>query len=265
MGPLIPHWHQPSHPEIQQVIINEAAFTSKSLSKVALPPFGLFAKMTFPPCSPADTPSYSTVQMGPDTHLHLNSDLIFDMPTLSILAGPRGLRPGDELTFFYPSTEWSMAQGFDCLCGAQTCRGRIEGAATMRPEHLEGLWLNGYIREMLAQKAAGAPAQECTEATDGDASFAGPRSEGEDPVQHALKTLMQQAKASAGLAEKSLASYNRAKVAHAHGGSDHAANGHALHADVADVVALPVSTDTGRNGPTSRELSGEMGGDTKAV
>lgn len=27
-----------------------------------------------------------------------------------------GLKEGDELTFFYPSTEWSMAQPFDCLC-----------------------------------------------------------------------------------------------------------------------------------------------------
>jgi hypothetical protein len=29
---------------------------------------------------------------------------IFDMTTLSIIAGPKGLKKGDELTFFYPST-----------------------------------------------------------------------------------------------------------------------------------------------------------------
>ena len=37
----------------------------------------------------------------------------------------------DEFTFFYPSTEWSMAEQFDCNCGRQTCIGRISGAADL--------------------------------------------------------------------------------------------------------------------------------------
>ena len=66
----------------------------------------------------------------------------FDLsPTsLGIFAGPKGLKPGDELTFFYPSTEWDMAQGFDCFCGAKTCRGFISGAKNMKKEQLDGLW-----------------------------------------------------------------------------------------------------------------------------
>lgn len=31
----------------------------------------------------------------------------------------RDIQPGDELSFFYPSTEWEMAQGFECKCGAK--------------------------------------------------------------------------------------------------------------------------------------------------
>ena len=77
MAPLQPHWQQPSHPAVQEVIINEAEFTSKSLSRVALPPFGLFAKMAFPPCTAADEPTYATVQMAKDRHLNLNSDLLY--------------------------------------------------------------------------------------------------------------------------------------------------------------------------------------------
>jgi hypothetical protein len=40
-----------------------------------------------------------------------------------VLAGPRGLAEGQDITFFYPSTEWDMAQGFDCSCGAKVSPG----------------------------------------------------------------------------------------------------------------------------------------------
>lgn len=75
--PLTPHWVRPSHPDIQEVVINEAEFTSKSLSKVALPPWGVFARLDFPPCTLAPEPTYATVQFGRDMHLNLNSDLLY--------------------------------------------------------------------------------------------------------------------------------------------------------------------------------------------
>lgn len=34
-----------------------------------------------------------------------------------VRVGPKALAAGDEVTFFYPSSEWDMAQGFDCGCG----------------------------------------------------------------------------------------------------------------------------------------------------
>lgn len=39
----------------------------------------------------------------------------------------RGLAPGDEVTFDYETTEWNMAEPFDCFCGAPSCRHRIRG------------------------------------------------------------------------------------------------------------------------------------------
>lgn len=77
MAPLTPTWSQPSHGDVQEVVINEAAFTSKSLSKVTVAPYGLFAKIDFPPATPATEPTYATVQSGRDTHLNLNSDLVY--------------------------------------------------------------------------------------------------------------------------------------------------------------------------------------------
>lgn len=77
MAPLKPHWSQPSHPDLQEVIVNEAAFSSKTISKVSLPPGAVYAKMDFPPCTIAPEASYASVQMGKDKHLLLNSDLMF--------------------------------------------------------------------------------------------------------------------------------------------------------------------------------------------
>ncbi|KAH6997172.1 hypothetical protein EDB80DRAFT_727202 [Ilyonectria destructans] len=163
MAPLVPHWHRPSHPDIQEVVENPAEFTTKSISRVALPPFSVFAKFDFPPCTPASEPTYATVQTGRDTHLNLNSDLLyinhscepslhFDVGNLNVLVGPKGLKVGDELTFFYPSTEWSMAQPFDCLCNTPTCRGRIAGARDMTDTQLDGTWLNGHIIQLRAEQ-----------------------------------------------------------------------------------------------------------------
>lgn len=36
-----------------------------------------------------------------------------------VRAGPKGIEKGGDITFFYPSTEWDMAQGFECGCGAK--------------------------------------------------------------------------------------------------------------------------------------------------
>jgi hypothetical protein len=79
MAPLTPHWSQPSHPSIQQVIIpsDPSDFTTKSISKVTLPPYALFAKFSFPPCTKASKPTYATVQVGRDEHVDLNSDLVY--------------------------------------------------------------------------------------------------------------------------------------------------------------------------------------------
>ena len=93
---------------------------------------------------------------------------------MSFLAGPKGIKAGDELTFFYPSSEWSMAQAFDCFCGSANCRGRIDGAGNMTLKQLEGLWLNGYIREMLAEREQ-ANQERAAAKTNGKGAVAGPR------------------------------------------------------------------------------------------
>ncbi|PHH63260.1 hypothetical protein CDD81_6117 [Ophiocordyceps australis] len=255
MAPLTPHWHQPSHPDMQHVMVSPAHYASKSLSKVALAPFAVFAELRFPPCTVSEQPTYATVQMDENTHLHLNSDLvyinhscepslIFDMGNMVILAGPRGLKPGDELTFFYPSTEWRMAQPFDCNCGTPTCRGVIEGASAMSDEQLEGVWINGHIRQLLAKQAES-----------GTISYPG------DATAQALQAALIQANKSVDAARLALCVYHGSIADTCHGVNGN--NGY--QATNACNVMLGKGLERDRRGPTSREMGGEMGGDTAVV
>ena len=109
-------------------------------------------------------PSYLTVQLDADTHLEpqpsflqfvnhsCDPNVSFDMSRLALVA-LRDLRAGEELTYFYPSTELTMAQPFDCACGAPNCVGHIAGASAMPREVLERYALSPFIRDWLADHA----------------------------------------------------------------------------------------------------------------
>ena len=81
--------------------------------------------------------------------------LEFDMARFEVrVVKERALREGDELSFFYPSTEWRMAQPFKCQCDAprRIYLGRIQGAETSDKAVLSHYWLNEHIEEMLAAR-----------------------------------------------------------------------------------------------------------------
>ena len=113
-------------------------------------------------------PSYRSIQVGPDTHVedlgvfsYLNHscapNTIVNTETLTITAA-RDIAPGEELTFFYPSTEWEMARPFSCLCGAPNCLGTVSGAKALSPQTLARYAVNRHIREMAARAGQDAPA-----------------------------------------------------------------------------------------------------------
>lgn len=71
------------------------------------------------------------------------------------------IKEGEELRFFYPSTEWSMVQPFPCSCGASSlsttggpCLGEIRGAKDIKTEVLERYWLSDHIWEMVKERDA---------------------------------------------------------------------------------------------------------------
>ncbi|KAI1814801.1 hypothetical protein GGS20DRAFT_384832 [Poronia punctata] len=170
---LLPAWVNPDLDRLMVVRKGTGDFSSWAESLVDLPAGALFARIT------GVTPkygnnsdlesrekerTYSSLQVSRNLSIELNSDLLYMNhscePSLEIdtarmevrVAAGRGLRKGDALTFFYPSTEAAMAQPFDCRCGSKKCLGRVRGASELPKEGLEGYYLNDYIRELLAEK-----------------------------------------------------------------------------------------------------------------
>ncbi|NCI48253.1 SET domain-containing protein-lysine N-methyltransferase [Sediminibacterium soli] len=112
-----------------------------------------------------DTPSYLTVQVGENRHILLHPEFLqyinhscapnvfFDTSAMQLIA-LKAIQPGDELLFFYPSTEWDMAQPFDCFCGTPQCLHRIQGAAHLRDEEIMQYRLTRFIQEKVQNRSA---------------------------------------------------------------------------------------------------------------
>jgi hypothetical protein len=109
-----------------------------------------------------DQPTYLTVQTGIDRHILLEPEwlqycnhscapnVFFDTDAMEVVA-LADIAAGDELTFFYPSTEWAMAQSFDCYCDSDRCLGTIQGAAYLPEEVLGRYRFTEFIRTLLHQ------------------------------------------------------------------------------------------------------------------
>jgi hypothetical protein len=91
-------------------------------------------------------PNYLSVQIDDTRHILLSPEFlqyinhscdpnVFFDTTNMVITCLRKIDIGEAMTFFYPSTEWSMEQRFDCLCGSEKCVGKIQGAAYL------GTWI----------------------------------------------------------------------------------------------------------------------------
>ncbi|WVW86079.1 hypothetical protein I302_108118 [Kwoniella bestiolae CBS 10118] len=162
--------YRPTHPELFKVeftpsLGNEEEYSSRLVAVRDFEPNERITKLTN--ISLAPEKAYSSVQFGSGQrdHLELNSDLLFMnhscSPTAEIHLIPnhpdqwevrttsKGLKKGEGITFFYPSTEWDMAQGFECACGSENCLGQIRGAKYIPLAELESRsYVNEHIRRL---------------------------------------------------------------------------------------------------------------------
>ena len=58
------------------------------------------------------------------------------------------IQVGDPITYFYPSTEWEMADAFLCQCRSEWCLGRIQGAKYLPTNILNCYELTRHIRRL---------------------------------------------------------------------------------------------------------------------
>jgi hypothetical protein len=107
------------------------------------------------------TRSERTIQVGPTTHVEEEGGLAFlrhscepnvvvDTSALLMLFALRDIAAGEELTCFYPSTEWDMVRPFVCGCGAPQCVRLVAGARYLCADVLGRYFVNAHIRRLLA-------------------------------------------------------------------------------------------------------------------
>ncbi len=111
-------------------------------------------------------PSYLTVQVGDEQHIELfppilqymnhscDPNAFFDTTRMEVIA-LRDIAQGDEIVFFYPSSEWHMVQPFECLCGSGACLHIIAGADSVNEKALRQYRLTDFIQAKLEERARG--------------------------------------------------------------------------------------------------------------
>ncbi|MEP7320456.1 MAG: SET domain-containing methyltransferase [Saprospiraceae bacterium] len=117
---------------------------------------------SFGPKQVQATPTYLTVQVGEGQHIVLNPEFLasinhgcdpnvfFDVDH-GVLRCVKDITKGDQLTYFYPSTEWQMIQPFDCTCGSSKCLGYIQGAHAIDYDVITGYDISSYIQHQLKE------------------------------------------------------------------------------------------------------------------
>jgi len=108
----------------------------------------------------ANKPDRFTVQIGRTEHTNVGKlaalnhscdpNVILDTLNMKMIAR-RDIEKGEELSFFYPSTEWEMDAPFICLCGSSNCIHVVAGARFLPLSVLETHYLNAHIREEMIE------------------------------------------------------------------------------------------------------------------
>lgn len=159
-----------------------------------------------------------------------------------------------------------MAQPFTCFCGTPSCRGLIGGARNMTQDQLAGLWLNGHIWELLNEQKK--QQQLKTARPENGTSSAATTAEIPSAIEQALKEELARAEESLHKADQATEAARRALAAHRNGittnGKGHSSNGTNGTSNGVNGAGSVKSVPNGaaRHGTSSRELGGELGGDT---
>ena len=74
------------------------------------------------------------------------------------VVGDRDLQIGDEITYFYPATEWESPRPVKCLCGTEEsgegkkCIGIQKGSKYLDQRTLRKYFMNKHVVELAAKR-----------------------------------------------------------------------------------------------------------------
>jgi hypothetical protein len=107
-----------------------------------------------------DKPTRFTVQIAKEKHTHVGKlaalnhscdpNVVLDTENMLMIAR-RDIEKGEELSFFYPATEWEMQAPFICLCGSTNCIHVVAGARFLPLSTLEAHYLSKHVRETVIE------------------------------------------------------------------------------------------------------------------
>ncbi|WP_225896516.1 SET domain-containing protein-lysine N-methyltransferase [Amazonocrinis nigriterrae] len=110
------------------------------------------------PYSSKTSADFLTVQFNTEEHIldqlleamnHSCSPTTFvDILLMQVIA-LRDISPGEELTFFYPSTEWEMDRPFQCNCRSSQCIDFVTGAKKLAINQMIKFRLNPHIKSLI--------------------------------------------------------------------------------------------------------------------
>lgn len=156
-----PSFRIASENDLAAVVENTHNGQKSLIARTAFQPGDLLC--SFQAGSVLETPTYLTVQVGLSQHITLQPEwlqyinhschpnVFFDTSRME-LSCLRPVMPGEEFTFFYPSTEWDMAQPFVCQCGEANCLQLIRGAAHLSAETLQQYRLTDFIQQQIMNR-----------------------------------------------------------------------------------------------------------------
>jgi hypothetical protein len=133
-------------------------------AKRAWPAHSVFSEMEFGPVR--SRPWRHSIQIAADAHAeplpsflrYLNHSCDPNL-FVDVRAGEvttlRPIAEGEELTFFYPATEWHMEAPFPCECGSPHCLREIRGASELPARILQRYRLSPVIVELIALGSSG--------------------------------------------------------------------------------------------------------------
>lgn len=116
----------------------------------------------FSAASDVSAPTRHSVQVSESRHILLapafletinhgcNPNVAFDVQSWRLLA-LRPISEGDELLYFYPSTEWLLTCPFRCRCLSTDCIDEVRGAAFLTKPIAPAIPICTHIRSLLAR------------------------------------------------------------------------------------------------------------------